>query len=529
MSKVYCNHSELSDKLLRGVATLAENVGATLGPKGRNVILKKKGERPIITKDGVTVASFVDLSDPVENLGAQVIKQAAQVTADEAGDGTTTSTVLSHEIFQQATAHLSAGISPVEIKRGMDKAVEAIINELKEVSSPVETLEDILNIATVSANGDKHLGNLISQAIDKAGKDGAISIEPANSSETSLELIEGFQIDSGYLSPQFVTDKRRWTMRHESPLILVTDTILSTVEQIFPTLQIASREGRALVVVAEDVQDQALAALVMNAVRGSMKVAAIRAPGYGEERRACLEDLAASVGATVLGPAGKQSLTKVDISHLGTVKVCEAKKTWATFVGGSGDPDVIEQRIEQLKAEIAQTESLKECEAIQRRVNRLASGVAILKVGGTTEVEMMEAFHRAEDALQAVRSAQEDGIVPGGGTALLQASTRAQGVPFDTMGLENEDQALGARIVFSATSAPLRRMAQNAGLSTDIVEQTVRTAETGYGFDFSQGCLADMCQVGIIDPLKVTKTALTNAVSAAGTLITTSHGIVEIE
>ena len=529
MSKVYSNNQELSTKLLEGVTTLAENVGATLGPKGRNVILQKKGERPVITKDGVTVASFVTLDDPVANLGAQVIKQAAQVTADDAGDGTTTSTVLAHEIFRKASAHLTAGISPVEIKRGMDKAVTALTSEMQDKARPIETIDDIRHIATISANGDKHLGNLIAEAVDKAGKDGAITIEPANSSTTSLELIEGFQFDSGYLSPQFVTDKRRWTMRHENALVLVSDTTISAVEQIFPALQIASREGRALVIVAEDVQDQALAALIMNTVRGTMKVAAIRAPGYGEERRACLEDLAMSVGATVLGPASKQSLSKVDISHLGTVKVCEAKKNWSTFVGGSGDPSCLEERVEQLKAEIKQTDSIKECERIQTRINRLASGVAILKIGGTTEIEMMEALHRAEDALQAVRSAQQEGTVAGGGTALVQASERIQDIPFDTLGLESEDQSLGARIVLSAVSAPLRKMAQNAGLSVDLTEKTVREAEAGMGYNFATGKVTDLYQSGVIDPLKVTKTALLNAVSAAGTLITTSHGIVETE
>lgn len=529
MKKVYSNRQDLSKKLLSGVEVLAENVGATLGPRGRNVILQKKGERPVITKDGVTVASFVSVDDAVSNLGTQVIKQAAQVTADEAGDGTTTSTVLSYEIYKRASAHLTAGIPPVEIKRGMDKAVLALNAEMDKVAKPVKSLEDIENVATISANGDSHLGNLIATAVDKAGKDGAITIEPANSSETSLELIEGFQIDSGYLSPQFVTDKRRWTMRHENPLILVSDTTLSTVEQIFPTLQIASREGRALVIVAEDVQDQALAALIMNAVRGTMKVAAIRAPGYGEERRACLEDLAASVGATVLGPTGKKALTKVDISHLGTAKVCEAKKNWATFVGGAGDPSVLEERIEQLKEEINQTDSLKECERIQTRVNRLASGVAILKIGGTTEVEMMEAFHRAEDALQAVRSAQEDGIVPGGGVALVQAAEGIKDAPFDVFGVDNDDQALGVKIILSSTSAPLRKMAENAGLSADIIEAAVRTSAIGHGFDFSKGEVVDLYHNGIIDPLKVTKAALANAVSAAGTLITTSHGIVETE
>jgi len=526
VSKLYDDNTSLIKKIGKGVDTLADNVGATLGPKGRNVILQKKGERPIITKDGVTVASFIEVEDPFENLGVMVIKQAAQATAEEAGDGTTTSTILARSIVRQATKHLLADAAPVELKRGMDKAVKAVVERLDEASVSVSSIEDIKHVATISANGDTVLGNLIAEAIDKVGKDGAISIEPANSNETSLDLIEGFQFDSGYISDKFVTDKRRWAMRYENPLILVCDSVVSSIEEIFPILQTAARENRPLIIVAEDVKDQALAALIMNVVRGSMRVAAIRAPGYGEERRAILEDLALSVGATVVGPAGAVTFANAKLPHLGTSSVIESKKAWTAFSGGEGDPDQIEEKIEQIKAEIEQTDSLKECEALQRRINRLASGVAVLKIGGSTEIEMMEAFHRAEDALEAVRSAQKEGITSGGGVALIEA---VQSLGNEVIGVSGDTEAAGAKIVLNACQEPVRQMAKNSGHSPDIISAMVCDAETGIGFDFARGEMANMFELGIIDPVKVTKTALINAVSAAGTLITTSHGIVEVE
>ena len=523
MSKVYDSNLSLIKKIATGVNLLADNVGATLGPKGRNVILQKAGERPVITKDGVTVASFVDAEDPFENLGMQVVKQASQVTADEAGDGTTTSTMIARGIVDGATKHLIAGVSPTEIKRGMDIASEKILDTLTTAATPLTSFEQVQNIAVISANGDERLGGLIAQAIDQVGKHGAITIEPANSQNTTLELIEGFQFDSGYLSKTFVTDKRRWTMRQENALVLVYDGVISSVDELFPVLQLVAREGRALTVVAEDVKDQALAALITNVTRGSMTVAAIKAPGYGEERRACLSDLALSIGASLISTG--QSLKSVRLLDMGTVATIEAKKNWSTFVGGHGDPDLIEERISQLKEEIKQTDSLKECESIQRRVNRLASGIGIIKVGGSTEIEMMEALHRADDALKAVKSAQEQGVVAGGGVALINAVDAVRDSE-DFTDLTSAEQ-VGVQIVFDACGEPIRQMARNAGLSADIMINKISSMDAGSGFNFFTGQDAVMMDEGIIDPVKVTKSALTNAVSAAGTLITTSHGIVE--
>lgn len=527
MSKVYDSDLSLIKKIATGVNTLAENVGATLGPKGRNVILQKAGERPVITKDGVTVASFIELDDVFENLGAQVVKQASQVTADEAGDGTTTSTMIARGIVNGATKHLIAGVSPVEIKRGIDYATSAIVERLAQSATPLKSFEQVNHVAVVSANGDVRLGGLIAQAVDQVGKHGAITIEPANSQQTTLELIEGFQFDSGYISNTFVTDKRRWTMRHENAFVLVYDGTITTVEEIFPILQIVAREGRALTIVAEDVKDQALAALITNVTRGTMKVAAIKAPGYGEERRACLEDLALSVGATFISPAAGITLSKASLSDLGTCATIEAKKGWTTFAGGHGDPDAIEEKIGHLKEEIKQTESIKECEVIQRRVNRLASGIGIIKVGGTTEIEMMEALHRADDALKAVKSAQEEGITCGGGISLLRASNYVDS-NLDVTSL-TADEIIGVNIVVDACREPIRQMCRNASLSSDVMIQNLNQTEGNIGYNFATGEMTDLIQAGIIDPIKVTKTALTNAVSAASTLITTSHGIVELK
>jgi chaperonin GroEL len=515
----------LIKKIATGVNLLADNVGATLGPKGRNVILQKAGERPVITKDGVTVASFVDADDPFENLGIQVVKQASQVTAEEAGDGTTTSTMIARGIVEGATKHLIAGVSPTEIKRGMDFATTRLIESLSQSAKPLTSFEQVNNIAVLSANGDEKLGGLIAQAIDQVGKHGAIQIEPANSQNTTLELIEGFQFDSGYLSKTFVTDRRRWTMRQENALVLVYDGVVSSVEELFPVLQLVAREGRALTIVAEDVKDQALAALITNVTRGSMKVAAVRAPGYGEERRACLNDLALSVGGVLMGPAHGTTLKGTKLTDLGQAYSIEAKKNWCTFVGGHGDPDVIEERINNLKEEILQTDDMKECDSIQRRINRLASGIGIIKVGGSTEIEMMEALHRADDALKAVKSAQEQGVIAGGGVALLNAVEVISQEDFTSL---TAAEQVGVQIIFDACAEPVRQMSLNAGLSPDIMINDINSMKQGYGYNFftDEGNIA-MMDEGIIDPVKVTKSALINAVSAAGTLITTSHGIVE--
>jgi len=521
--KLFDSGMSLHERLAKGVNALADNVAATYGPKGRNVILHGKERVPIITKDGVTVARFTNLEDPVENTAAQIIKQAAAKTATDAGDGTTTATILARECFKQARKYILTGVSPVEIKRGMDKTVEAIVKELKELARPIKSEEDITHIATISSNGDKVIGSLISRAVDLVGKDGAVSIEEARSVETSLDIVEGFRFDSGYFSPKFITNERKNTVEYDNPLILVTDTRISTVEEILPVLEVAAREGRALIIVAEDVEGQALAALIMNAIRGSMKVAAVKAPRYGEERRGILRDLAISTGATFISAEDGMFLKDTKLTDLGTSTKIEISKGWTIIMGGAGIPALIEDQIDLLKDQIQATEEMHECERLQERITRLASGIAIIRVGGATEIEMIEKKHRIEDALEAVNSAQQEGIVPGGGAALVHV------VRDLIVEVENEDQEIGVMIVKEAVYAPIKQMAINAGQSPDIIVDKVSCCtDPNQGWDFANSELVDMMGAGIIDPAKVTRCALQNAVSVASTLITTSHAIVEV-
>ncbi len=520
--KVYESKRQLNQKILSGVEKLCEAVATTLGPKGRNVILHQKGANPIITKDGVTVAKFITFEDPFENAAAQIIKQASSETNQAAGDGTTTATVLAYAILSSAQKHLLAGSSPVSLKRGIDRAVEQIVENLEDVARPVYTEQEIANVASISANNDTTIGKLIATAIDQVGKDGAITIEEANSVQTSLEVVEGFQIGSGYLSPMFITDERRVTMKHSNALILVTDESIEKVEDILPVLELVSRDGRPLIIVAESIEGQALAALVMNAARGTMKVAAIKAPCYGEERRNILKDLALATGAAFISRESNKTLQGVGLPDLGTAKTVESQKTWTTFVGGSGDYGKIEERIESLKEEMGQTEDLQECERIQERITKLASGVAIIRVGGLTEVEMIEKKHRIEDALEAVKAAQEEGIVGGGGIALIRAS---KGVKVHGC---NSDERAGMEIVLEAVKQPVRQMAINAGDSPDIILAAVLKQKTEDGYDFASGVFVNMIENGIVDPVKVSRTALQNAASAASTLLTTNYAIIEI-
>jgi len=521
MTKQYCSQTELHKKILEGVDILADNVASTLGPRGRNVILQQKGKRPITTKDGVTVAKFVELDDPMQNVGAQILKQASEQTNSKAGDGTTTSTVLARAILTQAQRYLIAGVSPIELKRGIDKAVEAIVEKLEDMSSPIASEEDIAHIATISANGDRTIGKLISMAVDQAGKDGAISIEEARSLETSLDVTEGFIFDSGYLAGAFVTDERKNAVVYDDPLLLVTDHKIEHVEDILPILEIVAREARPFIIVAENVEGQALAALIMNAARGTMKVAAIKAPRYGEERRAMLHDLALSTGATYVSRVSGMKLRDVKLESLGSATKIESYKNRTTIAGGTGDWEQIEERIETYKEELNQTDSMHECERIQERITKLASGIAVIRVGAATEIEMVEKKHRIEDALEAVRSAQLEGIVPGGGTALIRA---VQSLEVD---VETEDQRLGVEIIKRAIEDPIRQMALNAGTSPDIVVSSVEQESFGYGWDFANNVLTNLMEDGIIDPVKVTRCALQNAASVAGALITSNHAIVE--
>jgi len=523
VSKVHDNNKTLNEKILRGVNALADSVASTLGPRGRNVLLHKKGGVPIITKDGVTVAAFFSLEDPFEDAAAQVLKQAAQETNSAAGDGTTTATVLARGILMVAQRHLAAGASPIELKRGMDKAVAEITVRLNESSKAVKSIEDIEHIATISANGDTQIGKLVAMAVDQAGKDGAITIEEARSVETSLDVVEGFQLRSGYIAGAFITDQRRQVMKHRDVLVLVTDHVVESVEEILPILEVIAREQKPFVIVAENIEGQALAALIMNTVRGNMKVAAIKAPHYGEQRRNTLKDLSLSVGATFISRASGIKLKDVKLEHLGTAKAMESQKSWSTIIGGGGDYDEIERRIEALKSEIKQTEDLRDCEQIQERITKLASGVAIIKVGGTTEVEMVEKKHRVEDALEAVRSAQVEGLLPGGGIALLNA---VKGLEVE---VDHPDQELGVQIIKDVVQEPVRQMAENAGESPDLILAKLESCEENEGYDFRSGKIVNMFEKGIIDPTKVARCALQNATSAAGTLLTTNYAIVEVE
>tara|TARA_R110000824_G_scaffold555_4_gene3588 strand:- start:5117 stop:6697 length:1581 start_codon:yes stop_codon:yes gene_type:complete len=521
--KQYNNGQELNAKILKGVDILADNVGSTLGPRGRNVILFHKTQgTPVITKDGATVADFVELEDPFENVGAQIIKQAASQTNNTAGDGTTTSTVLARAILKRAQKYLMAGASPIELKRGIDKAVTAIIVRLKDDATPIRSEEDIRHIATISANNDKAIGTLIANAVDSAGKDGSIIVEEARSLETSLDLIEGFRFDSGYVSNSFITNERNGTVDYENPLVLVTDEKIEHVEQIMPTLELVARDNRPLVMVANDFEGQALAALIMNSVRGTLKVTAVKCPRYGEERRKIMDDLCLSIGGQYITRANSLTLKDVKLEHFGQCKKISISKTWTTIIGGKGNEEHIDKRIDALKVEIQQTDSLTECERIQERITRLASGVAVIRVGAATEIEMIEKRHRVDDALEAVRSAQEEGIVLGGGTALIRCS---QNLKVET---DNEDQALGVKVVLEAVEEPLRQMALNAGESPDIiVNQVITNIICGpYGYNFVTRKIEKLYESGIIDPVKVTRCALENAASVASTLITTNYAIV---
>ena len=508
---------------MNGVNILADNVASTLGPRGRNVLLQEKGQMPFITKDGVTVAHFIALDDPFENAAAQVIKQAAVQTNTDAGDGTTTATVLARAILREAQRYITSGVSPIELQRGIDLAVKQVTKRLKEGAVPVASTEDIAHIATISANNDKTIGDLIALAVDKVGQDGSITIEESRSLETSLDITEGFRFDAGYCAGAFITDERRGAMHYDEPLILITDHKISAVEGILPILELVAREARPLVIVAEEIEGQALAAMIMNAMRGTLKIAAIKAPLYGEERRNVLSDLAVSVGATFITRSDGTKLQETRLQDLGSAKLIESTKHSTTIVGGNANFELVEQKIEALKNEVKNATSISEGTRIQERVVRLASGVAVIRVGGATEVEMTEKKHRIEDALEAVNSAQEEGIICGGGVALLKASRTLN------TATSNSDQALGAQIVAEACKEPIRQMAFNAGESADIIIERVLKAKTNYGWDFREGVLKNLYDTGVVDPVKVTRTALQNAASCAGTLLTTNYGIIQTE
>ena len=525
----FSDGDSLNKKLLDGVNLLADNVASTLGPKGRNVLIKKKDSDPFITKDGVTVAEFVQHDDPFMNAGIEIIKQASRETNTGAGDGTTTATVLAREIYNGCQKYLAVGASPVELQRGIDLGVDVIVNKLDELAAPIRSEEDIAHIATISANNDSQIGKLIANAVTSVGKDGSIVIEPGHSAKTTIDLIEGFRFDAGFFSPAFVNDKKRGAVKLDDPFIFIADCKIDKIKDILPVLELVARAERPLVIVAPEVEGEALSALIMNTIRGTMKVAAVKAPRYGEERLGILNDLATATGAEVFSLHAGLRIAEAKLTHLGNCKKVEIVKNSTTFMEVQGSSSAIDERIEELKVEIEHTDSLNECEVLQERITRLASGVAVIRVGGATEVEMVERRHRIEDALEAVRAAQKEGVVVGGGMALVKSVFAMSEDKELKIDFENEDQRSGVQSIIDACRAPLRQMAINAGASPDVVEERALYFEGDQGFNFRNMSVCNLVEEGIIDPVLVTKTALQNAGSAAGSLLTTGHAIIEEE
>jgi chaperonin GroEL len=507
---------EARAKLLRGVNTLANAVKATLGPKGRNVVLEKSFGAPTITKDGVSVAKEIELSDKYENLGAQIVKEAASKTNDVAGDGTTTATVLAQAFIQEGLKAVAAGISPVEIKRGIDKAVAAAVGELKTLSKPTADDKAIAQVGTISANSDESIGNIIAEAVKKVGKEGVITVEEGSGLENELDVVEGMQFDRGYLSPYFINNQQSQQVEFDDPFILIHDKKISNVRELLPVLEGVAKAGKPLVIVAEEVEGEALATLVVNTIRGIVKVAAVKAPGFGDRRKAILEDIAVLTGGTVVSEEVGLSLEKATISDLGRAKKVQISKENTTIIDGAGDTAAIESRVKQIKTQIEETSSDYDREKLQERVAKLAGGVAVIKVGAATEVEVKEKKARVEDALHATRAAIEEGVVPGGGVALIRALKALDGLAG-----ANADQNLGIAITRRALEAPLRAIVANAGDEPSVVVAKVKDGSGNFGYNAATGEYGDLVALGILDPTKVTRSALQNAASVAGLAITT--------
>jgi chaperonin GroEL len=508
--------------ILKGVNQLADAVKATLGPKGRNAILDKKFGAPTITKDGVTVAKEVELKNPYENMGAQLVREVASKTSDVAGDGTTTATVLAQAIYREGAKNITAGGNPMEIKRGIDRAVEIVIEELKKLSKPCQTKKEISQIGTISANNDATIGELIAEAMEKVGKDGVITVEEAKSMSTSLDVVEGMQFDRGYISPYFVTNAERMEASVEEPLILIHEKKISSMKDLLPLLEQVAKMGKPLVIIAEEVEGEALATLVVNKLRGTLNVAAVKAPGFGDRRKAMLEDIAILTGGQVISEELGLKLENIKLTDLGRAKRVTIDKDNTTIVEGYGDPKKIEGRVKQIKAQIEETTSDYDREKLQERLAKIVGGVAVINVGAATETEMKEKKARVEDALHATKAAVEEGIVPGGGVAFLRciaALEKATVAP---------EQQVGVNIVRRALEEPIRQIAENAGVEGSVVVEHVRKEKTTVGFDANSEKYVDMIEAGIIDPTKVARTALQNAASVSGLMLTTEVMITEL-
>ncbi|MDG2425284.1 MAG: chaperonin GroEL [Flavobacteriales bacterium] len=508
-----------------GVDALADAVKVTLGPKGRNVVIDRKFGAPTVTKDGVTVAKEIELKNPVENMGAQMLKEVASKTADVAGDGTTTATVLAQEMISTGMRNVEAGANPMDLKRGMDKAMNAVVVELKKMSREVGDDNSMIEqVATISANNDSTIGALIAQAMIVVGNEGVITVEEAKGTETEVKTVEGMQFDRGYLSPYFVTNPDKMEAELETPNILIFEKKISNMKDLLPVLEKSAQTGRPLMIIAEDVDGEALATLVVNKIRGSLKVAAVKAPGFGDRRKAMLEDIAILTGGTVISEETGLKLENATLEDLGSADKITINKDNTTVVGGAGSKDIIESRVAQIKAQIETTTSDYDKEKLQERLAKLAGGVAVLYVGAATEVEMKEKKDRVDDALHATRAAVEEGIVPGGGTALIRATSALGKV--DTV---NEDEATGVEIVRRATESPLRQIVANAGGEGAVVVNKVREGKGDYGYNARTEVFEDLFKAGVIDPTKVTRVALENAVSISGMLITTECVVADVE
>jgi len=518
---VYSENARAS--ILRGVNQLADAVKATLGPKGRNAILDKKFGAPLITKDGVTVAKEIELKDPYENMGAQLVREVASKTSDVAGDGTTTATVLAQAIYREGVKNITAGANPMDIKRGIDKAVEAVVEELKKLSKPCKAKKEISQIGTISANNDATIGDLIAEAMEKVGKDGVITVEEAKSMSTSLDVVEGMQFDRGYISPYFITDAERMEVSLEDAFLLIHEKKISSMKDLLPLLEQVAKMGKPLVIVAEDVEGEALATLVVNKLRGILNVAAVKAPGFGDRRKAMLEDIAALTGGQVISEDLGLKLENVKLTDLGRAKRVTIDKDNTTIVEGHGDEKKIQARVKQLKAQIEETTSDYDREKLQERLAKLVGGVAVINVGASTETEMKEKKARVEDALHATKAAVEEGIVPGGGVALLRCVTA-----LDKITNLPHAQQVGVNLVKRALEEPIRQIAQNAGLEGSVVVERVKKEAANTGFDAASEKYVDMIEAGIIDPTKVTRYALQNAASVASLMLTTEVMVSEI-
>ncbi len=521
-SKIINFETEARAALKIGVDTLANAVKVTLGPKGRNVLIDKKFGAPTVTKDGVTVAKEIEIEDPIQNMGAQMVKEVASKTSDVAGDGTTTATVLAQAIFREGLKFVNSGANPMDLKRGIDKAVAEIVTGLKEISQPIKENKEIAQVGSISANNDPYIGDLIAQAMEKVGKDGVITVEEAKGTETNVEVVEGMQFDRGYLSPYFVTNAESMEAELEDPFILIHDKKISTMKDLLPILEKTAQGGKSLLIIAEDIEGEALATLVVNKLRGTLKVAAVKAPGFGDRRKAMLEDIAILTKGTVISEEQGYKLENATVAYLGTAKRVTIDKDNTTLIEGAGKSEDIKKRINEIKAQVEKTTSDYDKEKLQERLAKLSGGVAVLKIGAATEIDMKEKKARVEDALHATRAAVEEGIVPGGGVALIRVSSR-----LDKMKDANHDISLGINIIKKAIEEPIRQIVNNAGLEGSVVVNKVKAEKGNYGYNAATDTYEDLVKAGVIDPTKVTRVALENAASVASMLLMTEATIVE--